>query len=165
MTTEAASEKSRTQRKKEAIALQKIGEKLVQLSDEQLRRMDLPAELIGAIVDIRPMTSRGARRRQMQYIGSLMRDVDAAPIEQALLEIEQGEYQRARAFHRVEAWRDRLVDGEDEAMMEILDAFPRADRQRLGQLVRSARKEKQNNTPPKSARNLFRYLRELSESG
>ena len=156
-------EKSRTQRKKEAIALQKIGEKLIQLSDEQLRRMDLPDEIIEAIVDIRPMTSHGARRRQMQYIGSLMRDVDAAPIEQALLEIEQGEYQRAREFHRLEAWRDRLVDGDDAAMTEILDVFPQANRQRLGQLVRSARKEKQNNKPPKSARNLFRYLRELIE--
>ena len=165
MKTEEAIAKSRTQLKKEAIALQKIGEKLVQLSDEQLRRMDLPAQLIDAIVDIRSMTSHGARRRQMQYIGSLMRHVDVAPIEKALLEIEQGEYQRARVFHRVESWRDRLVDGDDEAMMEILDAFPRADRQRLGQLVRSARKEKQNNKPPKSARNLFRYLRELSESG
>ncbi|BBO73648.1 UPF0307 protein [Desulfosarcina widdelii] len=155
--------KSRTQLKKEAIALQKIGEKLVQLSDEQIRRMDLTTRLIEAISDIRPMTSRGARRRQMQYIGSLMRDVDVAPIEQALLEIEQGEYQRARDFHRLEAWRDRLVDGDDEAMMEILDALPKADRQRLGQLVRSARKEKQNNKHPKSARNLFRYLRDLAE--
>ena len=155
--------KSRTQLKKEAIALQKIGEKLVQLADEQLQRMDLPARLTDAICDIRTMTSHGARRRQMQYIGSLMRDVDVAPIEKALLDIEQGDYQRARAFHRVESWRDRLVDGDDEAMTEILDAFPRADRQRLGQLVRSARKEKQKNTPPKSARNLFRYLRDLAE--
>ena len=156
--------KSRTQFKKEATALQKIGEKLVQLSDEQLRRMDLPAQLIDAIVDIRSMTSHGARRRQMQYIGSLMRNVDVAPVEKALLEIEQGEYQRARVFHRVESWRDRLVDGDDEAMMEILDAFPRADRQRLGQLVRSARTETRTNNPPKSARNLFHYLRELDES-
>lgn len=163
MENTGALKKSRTQLKKEAIALQKIGEKLVQLSDEQLRRMELPAQLAEAIGDIRPMTSRGARRRQMQYIGSLMRDVDVDPIEQALLKIEQGEYQRAREFHRVEAWRDRLVDGDDAAMVEILDAFPQADRQRLGQLVRNARKEKQNNKPPKSARNLFRYLRELSE--
>jgi ribosome-associated protein len=158
-----AFKKSRTQLKKKAIALQKIGEKLVQLSDEQLRRMDLPARLIDAIGDIRSMTAHGARRRQMQYIGSLMRSVDAAPIEKALMEIEQGGYQRARAFHRVEAWRDRLVDGDDEAMAEIMDAFPQADRQRLGQLVRSARKEKQKKKSPKSARNLFRYLRELSE--
>jgi len=155
--------KSRTQLKKEAIALQKIGEKLVQLSDEQLGRMDLPARLVDAISNIRPMTSHGARRRQMQYIGSLMRNVDAEPIEQALMEIEQGEYQRAREFHRLEAWRDRLVDGDDEAMEEILEAFPRTDRQRLGQLVRSARKEQRDNKPPKSARNLFRYLRELME--
>jgi len=163
MKTEEAIAKSRTQLKKEAIALQKIGEKLVQLSDEQLRRMDLPAQLIDAIVDIRSMTSHGARRRQLQYIGSLMRHVDVAPIEKALLEIEQGEYQRAREFHRTESWRDRLIDGDDEAMTEILEAFPKADRQRLGQLVRSARKEKQNNKPPKSARNLFRYLRDLAE--
>jgi ribosome-associated protein len=163
MEDEGEFKKSRTQRKKEAVALQKTGEKLTRLSDEQLRHMNLPAPLVDAIDDIRSMTSHGARRRQMQYIGSLMRDVDAAPIEQALLEIEQGDYQRGRAFHRVESWRDRLVDGDDEAMTEILDAFPRADRQRLGQLVRNARKEKQADKPPKSARNLFRYLRELAE--
>lgn len=155
---------SRTQMKKEALALQDMGEKLVRLSDEQLEQMELPSQLMDAIRDIRPMKSHGARRRQMQYIGGLMRNVDVEPIEQALLEIEQGAFLQAKEFHRVENWRDRLVAGDDDLMEEVVDTFPEADRQRLGQLVRSARKEKQNNRPPKSARNLFRYLKELTDS-
>ncbi len=155
-------EKSRTRLKKEATALQKMGEKLVLLSDEQLDRMGLPTRLLDAIQGVRAIKSHGARRRQMQYIGSLMRSVDAEPIEQALLAIEQGAYGQANAFHRIEAWRDRLVDGDDDRLQEILDAFPDADRRRLGQLVRSARKEKEKNAPPKSARNLFRYLKSLA---
>ena len=155
-------EKSRTRLKKEATALQKMGEKLVLLSDDQLGRMGLPTRLLEAIQTVRAIKSHGARRRQMQYIGSLMRSVDAEPIEQALLAIEQGAYGQAKAFHRIEAWRDQLVDGDDDVFQDILDTFPDADRRRLGQLVRSARKEKEKNAPPKSARNLFRYLKSLA---
>ena len=155
-------EKSRTRLKKEATALQKMGEKLVTLSDDQLSHMELPTMLINAIQAVGTIKSHGARRRQMQYIGTLMRSVDVEPIEQALLEIEQGAYRQAKAFHRVEAWRDKLVAGDDTVIDEILETFPDADRQRLGQLVRSARKEKEKNAPPKSARHLFRYLKELS---
>jgi ribosome-associated protein len=158
-------EKSRTRLKKEATALQKMGERLVRLSEDQLNRMELPQALLEAIRTVRTITSRGARRRQMQYIGTLMRKVDAEPIEQALLEIEQGNYRQARTFHRIEAWRDRLVGGDDDLIDEIVDALPEASRQRLGQLVRSARKEKEKNAPPKSARNLFRYLRSLHTDG
>jgi ribosome-associated protein len=158
-------EKSRTRLKKEATALQKMGERLVRLSDDQLNRMELPQALLEAIRTVRTITSRGARRRQMQYIGTLMRKVDAEPIEQALLEIEQGDYRQARTFQRIEAWRDRLVGGDDDLIDEIVDALPEASRQRLGQLVRSARKEKEKNAPPKSARNLFRYLKSLPTDG
>lgn len=105
--------------KKEAMALQRIGERLVALSDEQLQRMDLPQMLMAAIEAIRGMTSRGARRRQFQYIGTIMRAVDIEPIEQALLEIEQGAYSQAQAFHQLESWRDRLVAGDDGLMQEI----------------------------------------------
>lgn len=156
--------KSRTQLKKEAIALQKMGEKLIGLSPDQLVPMNLPARLQDAIDDIRSMSSRGARRRQLQYIGSLMRHVDTALIDQALLDIEQGAYRQAQTFKRIETWRDQLVAGDDAVMADLLETFAHVDRQRLGQLVRSARKEKRNNAPPKSARNLFRYLKALAES-
>ena len=155
--------KSRTQLKREAIALQRIGERLAALSDDQLGRMALPRELLEAIDALRGMTSRGARRRQMQYIGTIMRSVDVQPIETALLEIEQGAYRQAQAFHRLESWRDRLVAGDDRLMDEILSVYPQADRQRLGQLVRSARRQNADKAAPPSARNLFRYLKRLTE--
>jgi ribosome-associated protein len=157
-------EKSRTRLKKEAEALQKTGEKLVPLSDEQLSRMGVPPALMEAVRAARSMKSHGARRRQMQYIGTLMRSMDVTTIEQGLLEIEQGAYRQATEFHRIESWRDRLVDGDDALMDEILGMFADADRQRLGNLVRSARKEKQSGAPPRSARHLFRYLKQLSNS-
>ncbi|BBO80372.1 hypothetical protein DSCO28_09380 [Desulfosarcina ovata subsp. sediminis] len=160
----ADNEKSRTQLKKEAKALQQIGVRLATLSDDQLGRMNLPDDLMEAIRDVRSMRSHGARRRQMQYIGTLMRQVAVAPIEQALMDIEQGAHQQARAFQRVESWRDRLVAGDDELMNEILERFPDANRQRLGQLVRSARKEIGKEAPKRSARHLFRYLQELTSS-
>jgi ribosome-associated protein len=156
-------EKSRTRLKKEATARQKMGERLVTLSDEQLSRITLPMPLKEAIEAARSISAHGARRRQMQYIGTLMRSVDVAPIQQAILEIEQGAYPQAREFHRLERWRDQLVAGEEAVVEEIIEHFPDADRQRLGQLARSARKEKENNAPPRSARNLFRYLKGLSE--
>jgi len=165
MDTDEKFEKSRTQLKKEATALQKLGEKLITLSDDQISRMALPSGLIEAITTIRSIKSRGAHRRQLQYIGTLMRSVDREPIEKAILEIEQGAYRQAKAFHRIESWRDRLVAGEDAVLEDILETFPDADRQRLGQLVRSARKEKKKNAPPKSARNLFRYLKDLGADG
>jgi ribosome-associated protein len=157
-------EKSRTQLKKEAAALQRIGERLVALSDDQLKRMALPKALMEAIAFIRGVTSHGARRRQLQYIGTLMRSVDVQPIETALLEIEQGSYRQAQAFQRIESWRDRLVAGDDQLLDEILQSHPQADRQRLGQLVRSARKKNTGDAAPNSARNLFRYLKTLTDS-
>jgi ribosome-associated protein len=156
-------EKSRTQLKKEAADLKKMGRRLVELSNDQLKRMALPDVLMEAIKAVRLMKSRGARRRQMQYIGTLMRAVDAEPIKNALLEIEQGAYLQAKEFHRIEAWRDQLIAGDDALLDEIVATFPNVDRQRLGQLVRSARKEKARNAPPKSARNLFRYLKGLTD--
>ena len=157
-------EKSKSQRKREAISLQKIGERLSGLSDDQLKGMHLPAALVEAIRMLRSMTSHGARRRQLQYIGALMRDVDTAPINQTLLAIDQGNLRQAKHFQEVEQWRDRLVNGDDAAMNEILDRFAHADRQRLGQLVRSARREKQKNAAPTSARNLFRYIKALLDA-
>lgn len=158
------SPKSRTRLKKEAEALQKTGERLVLLADDQLDRMGLPPALTEAIRAVRSMKSRGARHRQLQYIGVLMRRLDISAIAQGLLEIDQGAYRQAREFHRIESWRDRLVDGDDALMDEILADFGDADRQRLANLVRSARKEKERKTPSRSARRLFRYLKQLAEN-
>ncbi|MDL2269822.1 DUF615 domain-containing protein [Desulfosarcina sp. OttesenSCG-928-A07] len=160
---EQDTEKSRTRLKKDAHHLQRTGEKLAALSEAQLSRMDIPTDLVEAILTLKTMRSHGARRRQMQYVGALMRQVDGEAIDRELKEIEQGAALQTKAFHRLEEWRDRLVTGDDVLMEEILGIFPDADRQRLGQLVRSARKEAGKETPSRPARHLFRYLREISK--
>lgn len=164
MTEDLSTDKSRTRKKKEATALQRIGERLAGLSEEQLQRLQLPDDLLQALLAVKGMQAHGARRRQMQYIGGIMRKVDIEPIEQGLLEIEQGAMAQARAFQRIERWRDRLVAGDDQLMEELLATVPGMDRQRLGQLVRSARKaQEKEGAAKKSARHLFRYLKSMVE--
>lgn len=157
--------RSRTQKKKEVRELQKLGERLVSLSREQLSGMALPRELLEAVVFAQNTSKHGARRRQMQYIGALMRTVESQPIRSALAAIDAGEYARQQKFRLAETWRNSLMEGDDALIEGIIAQCPTADRQRLGQLVRSARKKgttKAQQTPP-AARKLFRYLRELLE--
>jgi ribosome-associated protein len=153
--------KSKTQKKKEAHSLQRLGEKLLTLSKEQIREIDIPEEVLDALNLARTIKSREGLRRQVQFIGSLMRKIDTDPIQQAVDQIEQGAYKKALEFQETEQWRDELIAGNDELLEEILENHINADRQQLSQLVRNAVKEAENNKPPKSSRALFRYLREI----
>ena len=121
-------------------------------------------DLWDAVLFAKTLTKHEARRRQLQYIGTLMRDADVEPIRQALENIARGNRMEAQAFAQVEKWRDVLLEGNDAPLDEIMERFPDADVQQLRQLVRNARKEKGKDKPPKSSRALFRYLRELSKT-
>jgi ribosome-associated protein len=157
-------DRSRTQKKKADRALKKLGESLVALPALQLERLELDDELRQAIDLAKRSTRHGAKRRQMQYVGGLMREIDPAPIEQFLADIKRGHDQAVSAFKQIERWRDELVDGNDSLIEEILNRFSAADRQRLTQLVRSARKQTQTGSGQKPSRKLFGYLKEISAS-
>ena len=156
--------KSKTEKKKEATALQDLGEKLVKLSNEQLESIDMPEELSNAIRHAKTIKSHGALKRQMQFIGTLMRNIDSAPVLEAIDEIEQGCYKKAVDFKETERWRDELMAGSKELIEELLVKYPSAERQQLSQLIRNAVKEKKDNKPPKAFRILFRYLRDVKKS-
>lgn len=155
---------SRTQKKKDDRALQKLGERLVELSENQLERIDLPDEIREEILLARNTTAHGARRRQVKYIGSLLRNTDITPIEKALKVIDRGDYEQKLAFKKLENWRDQLKTGNMELINEILAECPLAERQKLTQLARNAKKEFQGNRGTKASKALFRYLREVSEN-
>jgi ribosome-associated protein len=156
--------KSKSQRKREVESLQDMGRELVELSRERLLKMDLPEDLRDAVLEAKRITSHGAIRRQMQYIGKVMRGVDAEAIAAQLAEI-RGESAAAKAeFHALERWRDRLL-ADDNAATEWLGRNPGADAQQLRQLIRNARKEAELGKPPKSSRELFRLLRETRAKG
>ena len=156
-------EKSRTQKKKEARALQKLGEQLLSLTIEQLNDIPLPVELHEAVLQAHGMTRHGARRRQIKYIGALAREIDPQPILDALANIRHGDYQKAAAFKQLERWRDDLREGNSALIDEILEKCPSAQRQRLTQLTRNAQAENRKQSGVKASRSLFRYLREISE--
>ncbi len=154
---------SKSQLKRESEALQALGEELVELPASKLAKIPMPEELADAVELARRITARGGRKRQLQYIGKVMRQIDAEPIE-AAMEALRNEHLRENArLHTLEQWRDRLINEGDAALAELLENQPNLDRQHLRQLMRNAQQEAKKNKPPKSARELFRYLREAME--
>jgi ribosome-associated protein len=151
---------SKSQRKRESHSLQDIGEELVELSSERLASLDLPDNLRDAVMDARRISKFGALRRQMQYVGRLMREIDAAPIR-ARLDAWKGQGREdAAQLHRIERWRGRLLE-DDEALGQLLAEYPHADSQRLRALVRNAQRERADGKAPKSFRGLFQALRDI----
>ncbi len=149
---------SKTRRKREMHARQDIGEQLVGLTPAQLAQLALPEALLDAVLLARRIHKFGALRRQLQFIGRLMRDVDSVAIA-ARLEVWKGQSRQATAYlHVLERWRDRLI-GSDDALSEFAVAYPDCDLQRLRTLVRNARREQALGAVPKSARELFQVLK------
>ena len=152
---------SKTRKKKDMLALQNLGAQLVELNEQQLGAMQLPESLLAAVQEARRLTKHEARRRQMQYIGRLMRDIDAAPIRDRLENwLGQGREHTAQ-LHALERWREELLAG-DPALEHFLREYPDADSQRLRTIIRNARREQGAALPPKSYRELFRALREAT---
>ena len=149
---------SKTKRKQEMHELQALGVALVALSESQLQDMSLESRLHEAVLAAKRITSHEARRRQMQYIGRLMRDADAEPIRARLAAVEGHSAQAAAHHRRLEAWRERLMQ-DDAALTEFVAAHPGIDLQELRALLRNARKEAKEGKPPRAYRELFRLLK------
>jgi ribosome-associated protein len=151
---------SKSQRKREAAALQSLAVSMVDLPDEKLARLPLPDRLHEAIVECRRITSHGALRRQHQYLGRLMRGTEVDPIREALAILEREAEGRTRHFHLLERWRDRLISEGDDALDALLAEHPRLERAPIRRFVRDARREAARELPPRAARALFRHLRD-----
>ena len=154
---------SKTRRKREMQELQDLGEELVALTPDKLAGLGLPTRLLDAVLDARRISKFGALRRQMQYVGRLMRDADADAIRSQLDVWKGTSVVETARLHAIERWRTRLI-GDDLALGELLGQFPRADAQRLRALIRNARKELAEGRPPRAQRELFRLIRESHET-
>lgn len=151
---------SKTRRKQEMHALQDIGEQLVQLDLKRLTELVLPETLTDAVLEAKRIHKHEARRRQMQYIGKLMRDVDAAPILEKFGLWSGVTLQHTARLHLLERWRDRLL-ADEQVFAELAREYPGADLQHLRALARNAHKEKLANKPPRSFRALFQELQKI----
>ncbi len=152
---------SKTRRKRDAEALQALGARLVDLAETEWRRLALPDELVQALREARRIRSHGARKRQIQYIGKLMRSIEVQAVRDYFEQRGLADRLAAERHRHLERLRDTLIDEGDAALGEALAEFPGADRQQLRQLVRQARRERERGGASKSSRALFRYLRDL----
>lgn len=153
---------SKTRKKQAMHDLQELGEELVKLPESKLAKLPLPEGLRAAVMDCRRITKHEGLRRQLQFIGRLMRGVDPAPIL-AQMNVWRGQSSQATALmHKIEGWRDRLI-AEEGALTEFLRNVPGVDATEARQLIRNARKDAAENKPPKSSRALFRLIRDALE--
>ena len=155
---------SRSQKRREALAVFDLGEKLLALPDSQLARVPMPDELREMVRDSRRITAPVARKRQLQFLAKHMRREDDETLEaiKRSLEHDRADARRETAhLHKMESLRDRLIDGGDAALAEFIAQYPNADRQHLRQLARNAKDERQNNKPLHAYRELFRELKVL----
>ena len=148
---------SKTRRKRHMTELQDVGAALVRLSPEQIARMELPEALRDAVLECKRLSKHEAVRRQMQYIGRLMREVDAAPIAEKLAAIEAPSRRQTALLHLVERWRDEMLH-DAGAVDRFAREFPHADLARLKALVTAAAQERHGNRAPKQFRELFHVL-------
>ena len=161
---------SKTQLKAEADEKQALGESLLTLRADLMARLDLPEKLLQAIADAKKITNFEGRRRQIQFIGKLMRPLDAEPIKEAISEQANGSAQLTLQLHLAEQWRDKLIEA-DDALGTWLTAYPATDAQQLRALIRQARKdavpEKPGAAPRhgKSYREIFQLVRQQMTAG
>lgn len=152
---------SKSQRKRDAEAAQQLGKDLLTLAPEALETIDLPESLVKALDEARRIRKHGALKRQLQFIGKLMRDIDIEPIREEYLKLTNHYGKDIKELHRLEKWRDRLLAEGDKALEELVGEAPNTDRQHVRQLIRQSAKETKLNKPPKSAREIFKYLKTL----
>jgi ribosome-associated protein len=162
--TESTSRPSKTKKKEAMHELQDLGAELVELSVGQLKKINLPENIYEAVRECQKITAHGARRRQIMYLGKLMRSTDDEPIRAGLALIRGESSAETARLHRLERFRTRLL--EDEAFLaEIAAVWPQLDQQHMRQLRRNALKEQEGNKPPKNFRAIFQILQELDKEG
>jgi ribosome-associated protein len=155
--------KSKSQVKREMTALQKLGERLVEMNDKQLATIPLEEDLLNAILETRKMPHREARRRHLQFIGRLMRSADHLAIQAAVDKLQDKSDQYIHLQHKIERYRDLLLENDKQVFQNLVAQCPGIDVQHLRQLIRTAQKEREDNKAPAGARKLFAYIREQFE--
>ncbi len=153
---------SKSQLKREMHALQTLGEAIIAMTPAERARLPLSDDMLAAVEETARVRSHEGRRRHMQYVGKVMRRENLEAIKAVYDEIEQEKLRRDHAFHRLEAWRDRLLDEGDSAVEAFIADYPDVDRQALRQLIRNAQRERDKGKPPASARKLFKLIRDTA---
>ncbi|MBQ8829228.1 MAG: DUF615 domain-containing protein [Burkholderiaceae bacterium] len=148
---------SKSEKKRMAEHMQALGKELTELGEETLAKVNLPDEIMGQIKEFHRLKSFGAKRRQLQLIGKYMRALDAEAVRTAIDRATGQDRASVAALHKAENLRDQLI-ADDSTLSDFIKLFPEVDIQQVRQLIRTARKEKESNKPPKASRELYRLI-------
>ena len=158
---------SRTQQRREALAVLTLASQLIELQPSRLAKLDLPEDVRHEVEITRRMSAHGAKKRQLAFLAKVMRRYDEADFAAARAELGENrdkQRQETAAMHRLEAMRDRLIAEDETALPELIAEHPQVDRQHLRSLIRQARVEKDvPNKPPKAYREIFQLLKDLAQ--
>ncbi len=154
---------SKSRRKADAHAVQALGVELVALNRNQLAQVEMPEALRDAVQAAQRISAHEGRRRQLQFIGKLMRNIDPAPIRAKIDGWKTTSVEETARLHLIERWRDRLLE-DPLALQPFTAEYPHADVQQLRTLIRNTQREREQHKPPKSYRALFQLLRDIIAS-
>ena len=152
---------SRSQEKRDAQALQALGERLMGMSEAEWKKFPLEDSVLDALRESRRVRGHIALRRHIRRIGKLLRHTDAEAVQAVLDQMDNQHMEDNRRFHRLEQLRDRLITEGDAALTEFMAEHPQAEAGSLRQLIRTARRERDQEKPPAAARKLFKLLRQI----
>ena len=154
---------SKSQRKREAHELLDLAKNLVSMSEARLKKLPMDQDLREEVEFARSIHAHGARKRQLMTVGKMLRKRDNEQLLDAVNNVNLKNKQVNARFHHIEAWRDRLVEGSDRELSELLEQTSNDNAQTLRQLIRNAKKEARLEKPPAASRKLFKLLRESDE--
>jgi ribosome-associated protein len=156
---------SKSELKRQSNELQKLGEQLIEAPRDRVKRVPMPDEVRDAILMAQTITNHEGRRRQLQYVGKMMRTLDeeeVAVIQRTIESWKGTSKAEAAALHALERRREKLL-ADDKALTQLLEEHPQLDVQHLRTLIRNARKEQAENKPPKAYREIFQILKDLAK--
>ena len=163
MTDDAPDKPSKSQKKRDMESLRQLARALAELPGDYLNRVDDP-QIREAVLAARKITKGNARKRQLQYVAKLLARTDVTPIQSIVESLDASSAEYNKKFHQLERWREQLIEGSQQALSEILDAHPDADRQQLRQLIRKATQERESGEQLVYFRRLFQFLKQLEDT-
>jgi ribosome-associated protein len=156
---------SKSELKRQSNELQKLGEQLIDAPRDRVKRVTMPENVRDAILMCQTITNHEGRRRQLQYVGKMMRTLDeeeVAVIQRTIESWKGASKAETASLHALERRRDKLLS-DDKALTQLLEEHPQLDVQHLRTLIRNARKEQAENKPPKAYREIFQILKDLAK--
>tara|TARA_B100000795_G_scaffold247655_1_gene213998 strand:+ start:19 stop:519 length:501 start_codon:yes stop_codon:yes gene_type:complete len=151
---------SKTELKKDSKKIQQFGREISELTINNIEAFKFPVNIYEATIDLKNLKSNSAKKRQVQYLGKLLREIDLADAFITMKQLKVSSQKEIQRNHIIEGWRDKLLINND-SITEFVDVFPQIDKQSLRQTISNAQKEKKDSKPPKYSKQLFKLIKNI----